>query len=228
MLKQSGNVKTSEVIKLLQDAQYKYTSPAGDVLPTAQTGIDNIQKWIDYTLGFGDEMPMSEVQVIKQGLQEAFPRGSKEIVKASQEAVTGASSMVKKFIEETGVEGIENTNKEIILTRFVKEAAIDKLNTQKFKLISNLSDWMMGAYNPGLLLGKKGVELFTSQFDQVAQAKLINEGLQMAAANGDKKALRLLLRFSWRLGVGWGASQFANLPESQPEQPGLDIENVEQ
>lgn len=233
LLSKSGDVKTKDVVAVLQDAQYKMTSPSGDVIPTAESGVKEIQKWISYTLGFGDDISMKEVNEIKRGLQEVFPKTNTEITKASKKVVADASSMVREFIEKNGVDGIADTNKEIQISGFVKDAAVTKLNSKKFKFIGDLVDLSMGLSHPELLVGRKALQVFFSEFDDIARANLIKSALDSSVAAGNRTGVRNILRFSNMAGLDYAATALragaagvgaSAITSSTEPQPGLDVE----
>lgn len=229
------SVKTGEVVSLLENAKLGLPSStklfAGTdsvVSPAVESGVKEIDKWINYVKASGDEISGVRLNEVKQGLQEAF-EGSTETVKGSKKIVQDASTAVKNFIEGLGDEGvIRNTNREIFITNFVQNHAEKAIkDNAKMKSIFNFSDLVFGVTNPQLLVSKKAIDLFSGQFDDITKAAMLKDGLQMAAAQGNRNAVRNILRFANRLGVGFGAahvSEALSQPDSVPQPPGLGLE----
>lgn len=197
--------KTSEVIDILKAAKPE------KVPPNLRTGVAQIDEWIKFVKGFGDEIPASELNKVKRGLQESFGR-SLEVTTGSKRLVTRTSSKVRKFIEDLHPE-IKGTNKEIRFNQLLRGAGEKAVTTEKMKSLFRLSDII---FIPGgridLLVAKKAIEAVTG--NPLQQARIIQRAAEIARATGDRGMLRGIIKLAMRLGITFSA-HFAR-PEGLP------------
>lgn len=208
--------KTADVIEELSNIQYKALTPGGEFKAGMESATKMIDDYIKEIASYGDSIPLEELNKIKQRMQKAFPVGSGVTKSATKLVEQEASTTVKTFIEKFHPE-IAGTNREKMLS-FMASQIGERLDQKKAKALFDFTDLVVaGAGGPLTLLSKKGADMFTGVFkDPLVQAKLLDQGLKMASAQGNKQGVRNIVRFMWRLGVGFGAS--AITPENVSEE----------
>lgn len=208
------NLKTDDIVDILQDFQTKYLTPEGSVKTGYKSVMNQIDSHIQDILDYGDEIPANELNKIKGTMQEAFKVSGQMPKRSGMKAAANASREVRNFLGDAFPEYID-TNREKMLAHFAKEIG-GKLDRKKAKALFNFSDLVVGSVNPALLAGKKGVDVFTNVIDDpLTQARLLDNGLKFAAGLGNRRGVRNILRLMMRMGITFTAD---NVAESMAEQ----------
>jgi len=236
-LLEGKTIPKQALLETLQESKERFILN-GEILPAAKTGVkelDNYINFINKSFANVDEIPAPQVNTIKRALQESFGK-SLEVSGASKKAVTGASTQVKKLIEQLDPE-IIGTNKEIIFNRLHKELGEKALSKEKAKSLLGLTDLFVGtSFGPvgiGALAIKKFV--FDLASDPYTQARIYSSLANLASQKGDKQLLRgiinaaskskilfsidpSLIKKGVKESVEAGIGQSMTQPMSQPEQ----------
>lgn len=226
---------TGDVIKILEDAKAGAMTPQGVVKEGYQAGINKLDGYIEEIASYGDDISVPELNKIKGRMQKSFGK-SLEVTTEAKGLVAETSTKVKKFIEQYH-DDIVGTNREIRFNKLVNDAAVSKLDNPKLESLLKFNDLIVGTVSTPALLAKKSVDLFARQFDELAQARILNNGLQMAVADGNRMGIRNILRFANGLGINWSAtgrgargavagSGASSVAESG--QPGLDLQPTQE
>lgn len=217
------SVRIGDVIKTLEEAKAPYLkqSPAklsmgaGGVLemapaetvvsPAAKQGIKQIDEYIAYVKKFGgdgDVITGAEANKLKTELQEAFGSGL-NVSGASQKAVAGASTKMKKLLEDLDP-SIKGTNKEIIFYKTMQDLGLKGVSREKAKSMLSLIDVVIGTASPQTVFIKKGVEQVAG--DPLQQAKLMAYLANLSGSMGNRAALSGFVSAAMRTKVPFGIS----------------------
>jgi len=214
-----GVANTKDVITILKDIRSSVVNNK-KILPAAEAGVREIDKYISFVKGYGKEMPLQKLNPIKQGLQESF-KNSLEVAGKSKGLVQDAATAVTKYINTFGKE-IKGTNKELRLYGIMKDIP-DKALTQNIAGVINVTDALVGSFGGfPVLAAKKAVELLSK--DPLMQARIINWAMKQAQKEGNKQMMRHIIRVAMRLGVAFGISGEDKPNEEQqslPETPSI-------
>ncbi len=224
ILSKAKPVKTSKLVSVLSEVKPE------NISPNLAAGVQEIDKWIDFVKGYGDEVAASQVNTVKKGLQEAFG-ASLEVTKGAKKMVAGASRKVRKFIEEFHPE-VAGTNKELRFNRLLKDAGEKQMTTEKQKSFWRLSDLVFVA-SGRIDLGAAVKALDAITHDPLQKARVIKNALEVAQETGDKNWIRNILRLAWRAGVTFtagettkeitGENELPSTPQQFQQDPGLGI-----
>ena len=218
LLEGKGTLKADDLLDILK----KSRTAVGDN-PAMSAVVSQIDEQIKYVKTFGTEIPASKVN----NITDIFQNLGKESY-----TVSGKSTMQSGVYGDIGsqfnhymrqeIPGFGSTNQQKSLAYILQKSGLNATSAQKAKKFMGWGDAMLLGTKPAYWFSKKGVDVFKALFaTPLTQANVLNEAMQLAASQGDKQATRRLLRFSWRLGVGWTASRFANIPSAPaPEQEG--------
>jgi hypothetical protein len=208
------SLKTDEVTDLLRNVQYDYLTPQGNIKAGYKPAMDQIDDFIQEVGDYGDEIPGKELNNIKSRLQKAFKSTGEVGKSAAKEATADASRRVRKFLADAHPQYV-NTNREKMLGYLAQDIG-GKLTRKKANALMSFTDIGVASISPQALGVKKVADLFTGAFkDPLVQARILDKGLKTAAAAGNKKGVRNILRMMMRMGITFTAD---NVAESMAEQ----------
>lgn len=205
---------------------------SGQTVPTPKAdykaGVNKLDEYLTEIKAFGDEIPLLELNSIKQRMQKSFGK-SLETSSVSKGLVQDASTSMRKYIEKYDPK-IAGTNQEKMLAYMATEIG-EALDQKKAKAIFDLVDVGLLAANPAAAAIKKSADVFTNVFrDPLTQARILDEMLKINVSQGNRMGVRNTLRIMQRLGVSFGAN--ALTPEAkeaeQSTAPGLEMPTATQ